>query len=119
MNGTPLLRIRNPWGNAQEWNGAWSDQSAEWNSIDEETKRSIGLDVEHDGESWFVFYELTVFFSNYTYYNGNCRMSFSDFMTQFEKLEVCNLGPEVMAEIEEMTGVAKVSEELQSDTITM
>lgn len=22
----PLLRIRNPWGNETEWNGAWSDQ---------------------------------------------------------------------------------------------
>lgn len=24
---TPLIRIRNPWGNEQEWNGAWSDNS--------------------------------------------------------------------------------------------
>jgi calpain len=23
----PLLRVRNPWGNDQEWNGAWSDNS--------------------------------------------------------------------------------------------
>lgn len=21
----PLLRLRNPWGNESEWNGAWSD----------------------------------------------------------------------------------------------
>ena len=24
----PLIRIRNPWGNETEWNGAWSDGSA-------------------------------------------------------------------------------------------
>ena len=23
----PLIRIRNPWGNETEWNGAWSDGS--------------------------------------------------------------------------------------------
>ena len=22
----PLLRLRNPWGNEAEWNGAWSDK---------------------------------------------------------------------------------------------
>ena len=35
-------------------------------------------------------------------------MSFSDFIKEFEKLEVCNLGPEVMDEIQAMTGVTKV-----------
>lgn len=31
-------------------------------------------------------------------------MSFEDFSKCFEKLEICHLGPEVMDEIEEMTG---------------
>ena len=27
MSGTiPMIRIRNPWGNEAEWNGAWSDR---------------------------------------------------------------------------------------------
>lgn len=30
---------RNPWGNEQEWNGAWSDRSAEWNSVDPNTRK--------------------------------------------------------------------------------
>lgn len=81
---TPLLRIRNPWGNAQEWNGAWSDNSSEWNSIPEDVKKDMGLTFAHDGEFW---------------------MSFDDFMRNFEKMEVCNLGPDVQDEVFEMTGV--------------
>jgi hypothetical protein len=32
-------------------------------------------------------------------------MSFDDFMRNFEKMEICNLGPDVMDEIYQMTGV--------------
>lgn len=32
-------------------------------------------------------------------------MSFDDFMRNFEKMEVCNLGPDVQDEVFEMTGV--------------
>uniref|UniRef100_A0A915IAH4 Calpain catalytic domain-containing protein n=1 Tax=Romanomermis culicivorax TaxID=13658 RepID=A0A915IAH4_ROMCU len=78
-----LLRIRNPWGNAQEWNGAWSDDSYEWRSISDQEKEGMGLKFAHDGESW---------------------MSFDDFNRNFEKIEICHLGPEVMDEIECMTG---------------
>ncbi|KRZ73507.1 Calpain clp-1 [Trichinella papuae] len=78
-----LVRMRNPWGSAQEWNGAWSDQSSEWRSVPDSVKQEIELRVAHDGEFW---------------------MCFDDFLRNFEKLEICNLGPEVMAEIAEMTG---------------
>ncbi|KAI6209484.1 Calpain family cysteine protease [Aphelenchoides besseyi] len=81
---TPLLRIRNPWGNEQEWNGSWSDNSSEWSSIPESVKKDMGLVFAHDGEFW---------------------MSFDDFMRNFEKMEVCNLGPDVQEEVFEMTGV--------------
>uniref|UniRef100_A0A915DFL9 Calpain catalytic domain-containing protein n=1 Tax=Ditylenchus dipsaci TaxID=166011 RepID=A0A915DFL9_9BILA len=80
----PLLRIRNPWGNDQEWNGAWSDNSREWNQLSNDTKKDMGLTFAHDGEFW---------------------MSFNDFMDNFEKMEICNLGPDVMEEVKQMTGV--------------
>lgn len=42
--------------------------------------------------------------------HGGCvspvfRMSFDDFMQHFEKMEICNLGPDVMEEVYSMTGV--------------
>uniref|UniRef100_A0A7E4VCX7 Calpain catalytic domain-containing protein n=1 Tax=Panagrellus redivivus TaxID=6233 RepID=A0A7E4VCX7_PANRE len=80
----PLIRIRNPWGNEQEWNGAWSDNSSEWRSVPSDVKQDMGLTFAHDGEFW---------------------MSYQDFMRNFEKLEICNLGPDVMQEVKEMTGV--------------
>ncbi|VDK20452.1 unnamed protein product [Anisakis simplex] len=49
-----LLRLRNPWGDKHEWNGAWSDQSPEWKSISQQDKDKLGLKIEHDGEFWFV-----------------------------------------------------------------
>ncbi len=33
------------------------------------------------------------------------RMSFDDYVRNFEKMEICNLGPDVMDEIYQMTGV--------------
>ncbi|XGW16958.1 hypothetical protein V3C99_001972, partial [Haemonchus contortus] len=79
-----LMRIRNPWGNEQEWNGPWSDGSKEWRSIPDNVKQDMGLKFDHDGEFW---------------------MSFEDFMRNFEKMEICNLGPDVMDEVYQMTGV--------------
>jgi calpain, invertebrate len=73
----PLLRVRNPWGNHIEWNGAWSDNSNEWKSIPEDSRNKIGLNFESDGEFW---------------------MEFPDFLKHFDKLEICNLGPESLIE---------------------
>lgn len=50
-----LVRVRNPWGNEIEWNGAWSEKSAEWLSISDADKKSVGLVRKADGEFWLVF----------------------------------------------------------------
>ncbi|CAD5227137.1 unnamed protein product [Bursaphelenchus xylophilus] len=95
---TPILRVRNPWGNDTEWNGAWADGAQEWDYVSYEDKHKMQVVFKADGEFW---------------------MSFDDFVRNFEKLEVCNLGPGVMNEIAEMTGVAQVPEsawtEFQAD----
>lgn len=50
----PLLRIRNPWGNAQEWNGDWSDESDLWSCVSDRQKQDMNLVLAHDGEFWLV-----------------------------------------------------------------
>ena len=71
----PLVRIRNPWGNETEWNGAWSDGSAEWQYIPDEEKENIGLNFDNDGEFW---------------------MGYKDFRSTWDQLEICNLSPHAL-----------------------
>ena len=56
-----LLRVRNPWGNEQEWNGPWSDGSSEWRSVSDQVKQDMGLKFDHDGE---VIYFIILSFSS-------------------------------------------------------
>ncbi|CAH1791248.1 unnamed protein product, partial [Owenia fusiformis] len=75
----PMVRVRNPWGNECEWKGAWSDKSPEWNYIPEDERQEMGLTFDSDGEFW---------------------MSFQDFTHNFQKIEICNLGPDALTEEE-------------------
>ncbi|TGZ62116.1 hypothetical protein CRM22_007626 [Opisthorchis felineus] len=78
-----LVRVRNPWGDEAEWKGAWSDKSPEWNQIPAETRQLVGLTFEDDGEFW---------------------MSYTDFISNFEKLEICHLGPQSLGGAGELPG---------------
>jgi len=72
-----LVRIRNPWGNSAEWTGRWSDNSQEINNLTSSEKRTLDITKDDDGEFW---------------------MSYDDFVNNFTKLEICNLGPDSMSE---------------------
>uniref|UniRef100_A0A8C5Q8N5 calpain-2 n=1 Tax=Leptobrachium leishanense TaxID=445787 RepID=A0A8C5Q8N5_9ANUR len=68
-----LVRVRNPWGEV-EWNGPWSDEAPEWNSIDPKVKAELDKQAD-DGEFW---------------------MAFTDFVQQYSRLEICNLSPDTL-----------------------
>lgn len=68
-----LLRLRNPWGK-KEWNGAWSDRSREWLSLDPKTRQELGIVIEEDGEFW---------------------ISCQDWLMNFHALQLCHLPPGV------------------------
>lgn len=54
-----LVKLRNPWGSG-EWNGRWSDKSAEWTP---ELRREIGFDGDHDdGIFWMDFNDFKEIF---------------------------------------------------------
>merc|ERR1712002_663386 len=72
----PMVRVRNPWGDSHEWKGRFSDDSEEWQYIPEEEREEMGLTFSHDGEFW---------------------MTFQDFKTEFQRLEICMLGPDSRA----------------------
>ncbi|KAA3678062.1 calpain, invertebrate [Paragonimus westermani] len=79
----PLVRVRNPWGNEAEWKGAWSDKSREWSLLSDATRREVGITFDDDGEFW---------------------MSYEDFVRNFEKLEICHLGPQSLGGESETRG---------------
>uniref|UniRef100_A0A8C9Y5U1 Calpain 2 n=1 Tax=Sander lucioperca TaxID=283035 RepID=A0A8C9Y5U1_SANLU len=68
-----LVRMRNPWGQV-EWTGPWCDGSSEWNHISKDEKSKLNHAAD-DGEFW---------------------MSYSDFIKQFSRLEICNLTPDTL-----------------------
>ncbi|KAG5844111.1 hypothetical protein ANANG_G00158020 [Anguilla anguilla] len=76
-NPTKLVRIRNPWGEV-EWTGPWSDNSKEWGSVDQAVRARL-YNRSEDGEFW---------------------MSFSDFLREFSRLEICNLTADALQSAE-------------------
>ncbi|XP_053880340.1 calpain-9 [Malaclemys terrapin pileata] len=71
-----LIRPRNPWGQV-EWNGRWSDNSPEWQSISPLEQKRLCQTVLDDGEFW---------------------MNFEDFKAHFDKVEICNLTPDALGD---------------------
>ena len=64
-----LIRLRNPWGHA-EWTGPWSDNSPEWNQLNNAEMKALDFKNKDDGE----FY-----------------MSIQDFVRIFNILSICNV----------------------------
>ncbi|XP_028828109.1 calpain-2 catalytic subunit-like [Denticeps clupeoides] len=73
-----LVRLRNPWG-CNEWKGAWSDESKEWDLIDPKEKAKLNYSAD-DGEFW---------------------MSYPDFKSNLWEVHICNLTPDALTGAQE------------------
>ncbi|XP_068686428.1 calpain-5-like [Montipora foliosa] len=73
-----LIRLRNPWGH-KEWNGPWSDGSAEWKNLDEGQRAKLGIKADDDGEFWMLFEDFCRYFTKTTmcYVMNTSRFSLS------------------------------------------
>jgi len=78
--GKQFVRVRNPWGNEQEWKGKWADGSKEWDLLSTDDQQQFGLTFDCDGEWW---------------------MEYEDFLRYFNELEMCHLCPEKMLRVQE------------------
>ena len=46
-----IVQVRNPWGDEQEWNGLWSDESPIWT---EEARQQVNQKKDADGTFWIT-----------------------------------------------------------------
>lgn len=70
-----ILRIKNPWADNFEWNGAFADRSPEWKLIPQDVLVMMNVKVQDDGE----------FF-----------MTFQDFTNYFDDVELCHVCPDAL-----------------------
>lgn len=116
-----LVRVRNPWGES-EWNGAWSDSSAEWKRLSAVERADFGLVVENDGEFWYSTWLLirrsTLSQAAFSYCSlslSTRRMSLDDFLANFTDLDICHMSADAFGELEELFGDAGASREGNGD----
>jgi len=86
IDGNRLIQLRNPWGDATEWKGAWSDHSRKWT---EKRKRIVynrmeakATDLAELGKEDGVFW-----------------MTLSDFFMNFSQLFLCRFFDQEYKEI--------------------
>ncbi|KAI0985496.1 hypothetical protein GJ496_009455 [Pomphorhynchus laevis] len=75
-NHTDILRLRNPWGNNVKWNGQWSSKDDRWNFVKADVRLRLSIGEQADGEFW---------------------ISYSDWINNYDVLEVCHLSPDSLS----------------------
>uniref|UniRef100_A0A0G4HPH2 Calpain catalytic domain-containing protein n=1 Tax=Chromera velia CCMP2878 TaxID=1169474 RepID=A0A0G4HPH2_9ALVE len=69
-NGQQLVQVRNPWGNAKEWNGAWSDKSNKW-AQHPEVAKAVKFSAKDDGSFWMPYSDFFDLFGTIGAYQGS------------------------------------------------
>ena len=59
-----LLQVRNPWGDEKEFRGKWSDNSAMWETLPQETRDQL-RSIEPDGTFWIEYADWIENFDQY------------------------------------------------------
>ena len=72
-----LVKIRNPWGRGMEWNGAWSDESSEWETVSDDVKQAIRYQKGRDGTFFMAFDDWVDHYNLYTlcYIDKDARLT--------------------------------------------
>ncbi|EFP00613.1 hypothetical protein CRE_16588 [Caenorhabditis remanei] len=62
-----LIRLQNPWGE-KEWNGAWSDDSSEWQNVSDSQLSAMGVERgnsdNNDGDFWMPWESFVQYFTD-------------------------------------------------------
>lgn len=62
-----LIRLQNPWGE-KEWNGAWSDDSPEWQNVSASQLSTMGVQPANsdsdDGDFWMPWESFVHYFTD-------------------------------------------------------
>ncbi|CAK9090384.1 unnamed protein product [Durusdinium trenchii] len=71
IGGFRLVACRNPWGTDAEWNGPWSDRSAEWRAH-KDIADALKVDFQTDGIFWMDYEDWQFIFGQVRVMN--CQM---------------------------------------------
>ena len=93
VGGIRLVSLRNPWGNEAEWNGPWSDRSAEWRN-NPDISKALNVDYQTDGTFWMDFEDFMYVFGRLQVMNCQMPTSRGDFHAQFVDNDVDGSGDE-------------------------
>jgi len=82
VQGFRLVACRNPWGSDAEWNGPWSDRSAEWRA-NPSVAKALNVDFQTEGTFWMDYEDWMYTMGNIKVMNCKMPTSRGDFHSQF------------------------------------
>ena len=99
LNGktVQLLRVRNPWGDSEEWTGPWSDHSQCWNQVPNEVKHRLNFHQKNDGEFYISIKDFVKMFDQVTICHLNLK-AIDEKAKGWQKSEIAQIWPQSLYE---------------------
>lgn len=97
-----MLKLRNPWGQKNSFNGRWSSISQEWDKINNELKQSISFMKQEDGQFFISLDDFVLYFDILVIVhvdltgivegvedkiNWRCQQYFGELISSFKSIE--------------------------------